>query len=201
MSADLITDPRWLPEQLGQPMPDDRHAVSACLPLWAHNIGYEEGDADVVGHLQAAYPRFCFHPAIRELCRQKFGDGEPAGLPFVSDAAAKRAAQYVEFRGGTVEGLLPGDGWTGVQVAAESFSLLKQYWQHAGEILSSRAADEVLQGRTVSVTEIPERSAVRDRMAKLQDCCSSFPCASVAKRRPASTFCGRDMAGNSNTPN
>jgi len=168
MSADLITDPRWLPEQLGQPMPDDRHAVSACLPLWAHNIGYEEGDADVVDQLQAAYPRFCFHPAIRELCRQKFGDGEPAGLPFVSDAAAKRAAQYVEFRGGTVEGLLPGNGWTGVQVAAESFSLLRQYWQHAGEILSSRAADEVLQGRTVSVTEIPERSAVRDRVAKLQ---------------------------------
>ena len=58
---DLLTQPCWQAVDLGRPMPDSRHAVSACLPLWDHNIRYEESDPEVVGRLQAAYPRFCLH--------------------------------------------------------------------------------------------------------------------------------------------
>ena len=168
MPADLITAPRWTAEELGLPLPDDRHAVSACLPMWAHNIGYEEGDAAVVDQLQAAYPRFCLHPAIREFCQQRFG-GVDRGLPFVSAAAAERAAAYVRSRGGDVAGVQhTSDGWSGVQVVAADFPLLKQYWQHAGEILSSRGAEELMAGRPVTCSEIPERTAVRSQVAQLQ---------------------------------
>ncbi len=62
MPVDLRTSPRWTAEDLGLPMPDSPHAVSACLPLWQHNVQYEEGDPAVVSKLQAAYPRFCLHP-------------------------------------------------------------------------------------------------------------------------------------------
>lgn len=174
MTVDLTSHPRWTREELGLPMPDDRHAVSACLPLWQHNIGYEEGDASVVDHLQAAYPRFCFHPAIRTFCKQHFEHGEETGLPFVSDAAAQRASEYVTSRNGRVRRILSTpDGWAGVEVERDSFSLLKQYWQHSGEILSSRAADDLLAGRSVTCTETPERTAVRQKVAELHSVAES----------------------------
>ena len=99
MPCNLLTSPRWKAEHLGLPMPDSPHAVSVSLPLWEHNIKYEEGDAEVIGRLQAAYPRFCLHPFVRRLCLDVFG-AENAGLIFPSTAAAQRAVDYVVWRGG-----------------------------------------------------------------------------------------------------
>lgn len=88
----LLEKPRWLAAELGAPMPDSVHAASACLPLWDHNIRYEEGDPQVVDRLRAAYPRFCLHPLVRQLCRRVFGV-EGAGLIFPSVRCAERAAE------------------------------------------------------------------------------------------------------------
>ena len=66
---------RYLPEDLGKPIPDSRHAVSVCLPTWADNIGYEEADARVIDRMQCGYPRFFLHPSLQALfraCEQKF---------------------------------------------------------------------------------------------------------------------------------
>ena len=167
MPADLLTSPRWQPEHLGLPMPDDPHAVSSCLPLWSHNIAYEEGDPQVVDQLQAAYPRFCVHPAVRRLCQICFSDG--SGLPFVSEAAANRAVNYVTSRGGSSATVtdLPGDFGRGVSVERDHFALLMQYWQHAGEIFSSRMAECLLNGGSIEVTESHARCAIRNRVAEL----------------------------------
>jgi len=167
MSDDLLIAPRWKPEQLGLPMPDDRDAVSACLPLWSHNIGYEEADPAVMDRLQAAYPRFCIHPDVQELCSALFEDS--SGLPFVSAAAAERAVKYVRHAGGSSATARPIDeqSCVAVSVSDDELPLLKQYWQHAGELVSSRAARLILNQQPVSFSETEPRSIVRSRIGKL----------------------------------
>ncbi|MFY8057515.1 MAG: PLP-dependent transferase, partial [Planctomycetaceae bacterium] len=166
-TRNLLLEPRWRAAELGAPMPDSTHAASACLPLWEHNIRYEEGDPQVVDRLRAAYPRFCLHPLVRQLCRQVFG-AEGAGLIFPTVRCAERAAAHVRSRGGEVLGLIPvaGTGATGVQVPADDFGRLKEYWQHAGEIVSSRAAEILLSGSAAAVTETESRRVVRGRFAR-----------------------------------
>ncbi len=51
----LLTEPLWRPEDLGCPIPDSPHAVSACLPTWADNIGYEEHDPRVMQKLTTGW--------------------------------------------------------------------------------------------------------------------------------------------------
>ena len=171
MPHDLLASPRWKPNHLGLPMPDDPHALSACLPVWADNIGYEEGEARVINKLQSAYPRFCFHPLINELCQRFLNSDGRRGLPFASEHCAKRAIQYVQTRGvQTVEQIeLPDLGKVGVGVPEEDFATLKQYWQHAGEIVSSRVAEKCLAGEITAITNSVERQSVRQRIAELHD--------------------------------
>lgn len=169
MPADLLTSPRWKAEHLGLPMPDDRDAVSACLPHWAHNVAYEEGDAQVLDQLQAAYPRFCIHPDVRALCDKLFPDH--AGLPFVSAAAAQRAVEYVQHAGGSTARLqpIPDQPCVAVAIDPSEFRLLKEYWQHSGELISSRMARSILAGTTVTMSETAARATVRQRIADLHD--------------------------------
>jgi len=169
MPADLLTAPRWNADHLGLPMPDDRDAVSACLPHWSHNVAYEEGDPNVIDQLQAAYPRFCIHPDVRRLCEQLFPDG--TGLPFVTASAAARAVEYVRHVGGTSAVVLPIEGQpcVGVAVDEQEFPLLKQYWQHSGELISSRVARSLLDKQPVAFTQTDARTIVRKRVAELHD--------------------------------
>lgn len=181
----LLADPCWLPQDLGAPMPDSRHAASACLPLWQHNLQYEEGDPAIVLKLQAAYPRFCLHPTIRQLITQTLGTNRH-GLIFPSANAAARAAQYVLHRGAAQPGIhpLPGQTAVAVETSAEDFPRLKEYWQHAGEILSSRAAELILAGHRPSISETPARITVRQRVASYGGCSPDdvwlFPCGMAA---------------------
>lgn len=167
MPADLLTSPRWNSDHLGLPMPDDRDAVSACLPLWEHNVAYEEGDPSVIDRLEAAYPRFCIHPDVRELCSQLFPKG--SGLPFVNRSAGQRAVEYVRHAGGTTAKLCPIEGQpcVGVSIADDEFALLKQYWQHSGELISSRVARSILNNRPVTFAQTDTRDIVRKRVAQL----------------------------------
>lgn len=190
MPVDLLISPRCRAEHLGLPMPDSPHAVSSCLPMWRDNIRYEEGDPDVVGRLKAAYPRFCLHPLVRQLCRETFG-GESLGLIFPSRRAAERALAYVAWRGAVSAKLRPLDGSStaaisacGVSIATEEFSTLREYWQHAGEVITSRAAEMILNGEPVTCSETAERIIVRNRLADLRngnaDDIWLFPCGMAA---------------------
>ncbi len=169
MPINLLTSPHWKAEHLGLPMPDSPHAVSVSLPLWEHNIKYEEGAAEVVDRLQAAYPRFCLHPYVRRLCLETFG-AENTGLIFPSAAVAQRAANYVAWRGGQSARIVPvaNPSACGVAVDAADFSKLREYWQHAGEVLSSRAAELILDGKVVSSSETTARKAVRQRLREFR---------------------------------
>lgn len=169
MPVDLLSFPRCRPVDLGLPMPDDPHAVSACLPLWDHNIGYEEGDPAVISRLQAAYPRFCFHPFVQNVCDRFLNKDGVAGLPFVSESAAQRAIDYVFSHGcRTAQRIVfANSSICGVSVATESFSLLKQYWQHAGENVSSRVAERLLGGQAVTCSDTEDRRIVKQRVADI----------------------------------
>ncbi len=193
--VDLLTSPRCRAEHLGLPMPDSPHAVSACLPLWEHNIRYEEGDPDIIGRLQAAYPRFCLHPFVRELCRQTFG-GDSRGLVFPGRRAAERAIEYVKWRGAESARLMPVPGSSarsaqgdtalccGVTIGEDEFPKLREYWQHAGEVITSRAAEMILKGQAVVISETAERTIVRNRLAELRGGSAGdiwlFPCGMAA---------------------
>ena len=185
MTADLLISPRWKAEHLGFPMPDSVHAVSACLPLWEHNIRYEEGDAEVVSKLKAAYPRFCLHPFVRQLCRQVFGS-DASGLIFPTRKSAERALRYVKWRGMTTASLVPvaGQPFCGVAIDLQEFSALKEYWQHAGEVISSRSAEMALRGEQVTCTATPARNQILNRLAELRGCSKDdlwiFPCGMAA---------------------
>jgi cystathionine gamma-synthase len=171
MPVDLLKNPRCETQHLGLSLPDDPHAVSACLPTWAHNIGYEEGDPAVISRLKSAYPRFCLHPLVRELCDRFLNTDTRTGLPFASARCARRAVDYLKWHGIQTAELidLPGMEGCGVSVLSSDFSRLKQYWQHAGEIVSSRVAEQVLQGQTPLCSETADRSEVRQRVADLHD--------------------------------
>lgn len=132
--------PRWRPEDLGRPIPDDPHAVSMCLPTWRDVIGYEEGDPRVLQALQAGYPRFVIPRGVVKLAAT--GGGGRISLPFVSGEAARRAAAHAggDARARADERL--DIGW--VDGPADE---VRRVWRYAGEGLSSRAAEAVLTGQ------------------------------------------------------
>lgn len=44
-----------------------QHAVSVTMPKWSHVVGYEEGDPAVTDRLVLGYPRFVYHPFVKQL--------------------------------------------------------------------------------------------------------------------------------------
>eukprot|EP01135_Chromosphaera_perkinsii_P005380 Nk52_evm61s343 gene=Nk52_evmTU61s343 len=55
---------------LGEPVPEVNHAVSVCLPTWEHNVQYEKGNQEVVSKLKCGYPRFVYHPRVKDLMEE-----------------------------------------------------------------------------------------------------------------------------------
>lgn len=172
MPADILTSPRSQAGQLGLPIPDDAHAVSVCLPTWSDIVGYEENDDRVISQLQAAYPRFGFHPLIKKLCAECIDLNDQRGLPFASAAAAERAVRFCKERANVVAtSVLVAESQAkihAVTVSQQDFATLKEYWQHAGENLSSRAIEALLAGRPVTFTETKFRTTVRHRVSEIQ---------------------------------
>ena len=90
--------PLHLPTDLGRPIPDSPHAVSACLPPWADNIGYEEGEPRVKDKLTTGYPRFVYNRFCRDLFNTVAQAVDQPGhdcLVFPTRAAAVRTATFI----------------------------------------------------------------------------------------------------------
>lgn len=150
-------------QKTGTPIPENTpHAVSVTLPTWAAVVGYEEGDPEVISKLETGYPRFFIHNSIKALCRvveAKYGrDGEQL-MVFPLYGAAKRCREFIRKRSDCRVRVLqlatppPANDFQKSSVVeatvgvvffpAEHFGLAKQYWQHAGEGVSSRMAEYV----------------------------------------------------------
>lgn len=166
----LLQNPLYLPEHLGQPLPGATHAVSVCLPTWRDVVGYETGEPRVVNALRSGYPRFVYHPLCRELfeqIRHRLNLRDRAVLVFPNASSARRCAAFI---GGDARVHTINLG----ELHATSFppalaDRAKCYWQHAGEGISSRAAE----GSLRSSSDIGEKcrndakSILRQRIAAL----------------------------------
>ncbi len=169
---DLLTDPLWRPEHLGQPIPASDHAVSVCLPTWCHVVGYEEQDPDVTEVMQCGYPRFFYHPHVIELCRQtheQFGHDHEDCLVFPSMSAARRCLQYIHRCHGKSARILPLNrhGVHAVFVGPEHMETARNYWRFTGDIVSSRLAAAILDPAShVASDDSSAKRIIRERIAE-----------------------------------
>lgn len=165
---------RWRGDDLGLPIPEERHAVSVCLPRWQDNIGYEEADPAVTGAMQCGYPRFFFHPDTSRLfseCERRLARSGECAIAFPSERVARSCAEFVARETGSP--VRVGTGFDGrihaVLMPVTARDTAKAFWQHAGEIIPSRQAAALLEGRA-AVDGTHEKQLLRERVAKLQGC-------------------------------
>jgi len=146
---DLKTEPLWRPETLGQPIPPSPYAVSVSLPTWRDNIGYEEGDPRVVDVLQAGYPRFVYPRLCRRLMKaslDRWGRPGESCLPYPTARSAGRFSEWMVRRAQCdVRSISIGvDDVHAVFYPSESAAEAKAFWQHSGEGVSPRLAEQAL---------------------------------------------------------
>jgi len=165
--SSLIASPRWRPEDLGQPLPHSQHAVSTAMPQWSDVIGYEEGAPQVMDALSCGYPRFFLHPLVAELL-VKHHFSVFCSLPFPSKGAASRALVFVFQQSGLSGTIKPLD-YERIHVVAvpeAAYPALWAYWQHSGEIVSSRLAQAVLEERPLIEGHDEARDEIIRRLAQ-----------------------------------
>lgn len=145
---DLLRDPAWREEDVGFPLPDSPHACLVSLPTWSAVIGYEESDPGVVDQMRAGYPRFFIHPItsdyLNTLEEQYAGSGERL-MAYSSPMAARRAATFVETQSGC-RGRIVEEAPSLLVVPDKAYQAARDYWKHTGELISSRQAEDRLQG-------------------------------------------------------
>jgi len=123
----------------------DAHAVGVSMPLWSDVVAYEEGNAEP---LASGYPRFVFLAPVQQLfdtARELFAAPGEGSMAMPSARAALRLSQFMTRAG--VSGVGVHDffchGVFAVTFPAADAPTAKLYWQHCGEIVSSRLAEEV----------------------------------------------------------
>ena len=176
--------PLHLPEHLGRPIPDSPHAVSACLPTWADNIGYEEGEPRVKEKLTTGYPRFVYNRFCRDLFKwvgQRVAGPGHECLVFSSGAAAGRASALINRRLDadvaevvSLSDLAEADRHGDVHAivfSAEHARVAQDAWQHMGEGISSRQAQDLLEGLPGEETDVAKEAAsqITSRVATLAE--------------------------------
>lgn len=172
---DLLRDPAWREEDTGFPLPDSPHACLVSLPTWEAVIGYEESDPSVVGKMRAGYPRFFIHPLTRKylehLETSYAADGERV-MAYSCLAAAERAKEFVEQRSNLVGRIKDAAGVSILVVPEAGYDAAKDYWRHTGEIVSSRQAEDAINGEFVTQDARAEfRAALAETMkVNAEDC-------------------------------
>lgn len=159
MTHPLHTHPLCSAVDLGAPIPDSPHAVSVCLPTWADVVGYEEKEPRVIDRMRTGYPRFFFHPLIRQVRAALQTEAGRDVLPFAGRAAAEQCAALTEGNAVEVDGLWAAD------FPAAHLPVARAYWQHAGRIFSSRAAEDWLNSRRLAAPDAQLEQTLRDRLA------------------------------------
>ena len=159
MTHPLHAHPLCRPENLGTPIPDSPHAVSVCLPTWADIIGYEEKEPRVIDRMRTGYPRFFLHPLINQVRTALAPKPGRDVLPFANEAAATQCAALASGRAVQVDGL-----WA-AYFPQDNLPASRAFWQHAGRILSSRAAEDWLTSRRLAAPDPALEQTLRARLS------------------------------------
>lgn len=172
MMANTLHDIRCARDDLGKPMPDSPHAASVCLPLWEHNVGYEEAEAQVIERLQCGYPRFFVHPQVDRLfaaCEARFAGRGERCVAFPSRRVAERCIEFLGRRSGCTATVheFGSRSIFAVTMPETARKTALDFWQHSGEIISSRRAEAVLEDTGPNSAADAAKPALRERIAKL----------------------------------
>ncbi len=146
---DLLSNPAWQEADLGQPLPDHPHACSVCLPTWQSVIGYEEGRKKVTRKLRTGYPRFFKHPTIERLfenARAELVSAQEDLLILPTKVSAQRAQRWLERQAETAIRMTSFHGLQAIIFPEKASALAAQYWRFSGEGISSRQAQDYLDG-------------------------------------------------------
>nr|WP_193213071.1 PLP-dependent transferase [Luteolibacter marinus] len=146
---DLVVQPAWQDEDLGIPLPDSPHACSVCLPTWKAVLGYEEGRDKVIRRMRIGYPRFFRHPLVDRLttaASEEIGGEGDAVLVFPSKLAAQRAQRWIERRGEVAVRSVGFHGMQALAVPIKAKQVAIDYQRFTGELVSSRQAEDFLNG-------------------------------------------------------
>jgi cystathionine gamma-synthase len=160
---------------LGQPIPPLPHAVSVSMPLWNDVVGYEAGDARVHSALTCGYPRFVLHPFIRALfsvARNRFAVPGESVYVFPSLRSAQRAVEYLAKNPELPSRIcsLERDDLHAVVTSSAGGELLREFWQHSGEVVSSRRAQALLHSEREPAAGVLAKARLRARLAHWYAC-------------------------------
>ena len=200
-------------QPLGSPLPHDEHACSVSLPTWSSVVGYEEGDPATTQAMKCGYPRFVYHPYVVQLMdyavRESEGKRDCIVLPTRASAVRCQAflQKALENRKDVVDNALiegshevpcHNDPASAIQVSelgdifAVSFpattpagSEAKAYWQHGGEVVSSRLAS-----RTLRQLGLPVAKAVTPTRTSYHPCEAQSPNPHEALRERVAAWAG-----------
>ncbi len=172
--VDLLSHPLWRGEDLGKPIPASPHAASVAMPLWEHVGRYEQKDPALLDALFCGYPRFVFNPSVNELfreCRRRFAREGELCLAFPSRRVAERCVRFLNETArfpSHIEDFGLND-LHAVVFPVDAFDTAKRYWQHYGNIVSSRLAQATLEGREAPYGPTPAKKALASRIGKLMN--------------------------------
>jgi cystathionine gamma-synthase len=164
---DLLIDPAWTEEDLGIPLPDSAHACSVCLPTWEAIVGYEENRDKVTRRMRAGYPRFFKHPTVERLfalAKSELALEDEDVIVLPTKAAVQRAQRWVEREGEIAVRVSSFSGLQALVVPAKAKAEANLYWRFSGEIVSSRQAQDFLDG---NLREGSKSHLIARRIAKL----------------------------------
>lgn len=174
MKRDLAAHPAWQEEDLGRPLPDSPHACSVCLPTWDAVVGYEEGREKVIKRLRTGYPRFFKHPFVERLfsaAKAEIASEHEEVLVLPTRASVQRAHRWVERRAETAVRIASFHGLQVLVVPTKAKQEADSYWRFAGEIVSSRQAQDFMEGnlREGSKSHLISRSLAKFTGATPED--------------------------------
>jgi cystathionine gamma-synthase len=113
-------------------------------------VGYEEGREKVVKKMRTGYPRFFKHPVVERLFAaakaEVAGENEEV-LVLPTRASVQRAHRWVERQAETAVRITCFHGLQVLVVPAKAKATADAYWRFAGELVSSRQAQDFLDGK------------------------------------------------------
>lgn len=150
-------------EILGRPIPFDEHGISVTLAKWSDVVGYEEGEKRVMEAMRIGYPRFKIHASVQSLkdfilAKKMKEEGTEVISKDLDCIILPTTKIFDRFKSFFLSELLHG-GLSAVDIEVDQLGyydvcaaffprhyskIAKAFWQHTGEILSSRAAEETM---------------------------------------------------------
>jgi len=124
---------------------------------------------EVTSHMKAGYPRFFLNPMMERLfadAKMHTCDHHEDLVLFPNSKAVQRAQLFVEKRISSATRISNYEGLQCLIVPSEHINVAREYWRYAGEIVSTRNAENILNNTQESIANID--SLLQDFSSLLQ---------------------------------